>query len=80
MFSGMIPESVVKLGKMLVEWMPDPLQKSLFLNTGSESNEAALRLAKLTTGGYEPKGAGKLRDTRTKCIQVPDQTLPGQLR
>ena len=53
MFSGMIPEPVVKLGKMLVDWMPEPLQKSLFLNTGSESNEAAFRLAKLTTGGYE---------------------------
>lgn len=53
MFSGMIPEAVVRLGRMLAEWLPSPLQKSLFLNTGSESNEAALRLAKITTGGYE---------------------------
>ncbi|MGI9410820.1 MAG: aspartate aminotransferase family protein [Hyphomicrobiaceae bacterium] len=53
MFSGMIPEPVAKLGKKLAEWLPPPLRKSLFLNTGSESNEAALRLAKLTTGGYE---------------------------
>ena len=53
MFSGMIPEPVVRLGKMLADWLPPPLRKSLFLNTGSESNEAALRLAKLTTGGYE---------------------------
>lgn len=53
LFSGMIPEPVAALGKLLAEWVPDPLQKSLFLNTGSESNEAALRLAKLTTGGYE---------------------------
>ncbi len=53
MFSGMIPESVVKLGRLLADWLPPPLQKSLFLNTGSESNEAALRLAKITTGGYE---------------------------
>lgn len=53
MFSGMIPEPVVKLGKKLASWLPPPLQKSLFLSTGSESNEAALRLAKITTGGYE---------------------------
>lgn len=53
MFSGMIPETVVKLAKELTEWLPAPLRKSLFLNTGSESNEAALRIAKLTTGGYE---------------------------
>ncbi|MGI9425129.1 MAG: aminotransferase class III-fold pyridoxal phosphate-dependent enzyme, partial [Hyphomicrobiaceae bacterium] len=53
MFSGMIPEAVVKLGQRLAEWLPGSLRKSLFLNTGSESNEAALRLAKLTTGGYE---------------------------
>lgn len=53
MFSGMIPEAVVKLGKLLAEWLPPPLQKSIFLNTGSEANEAALRLAKVSTGGYE---------------------------
>lgn len=53
MFSGMIPEAVVELGRKLAGWMPAPLQRSLFLNTGSESNEAALRLAKITTGGYE---------------------------
>ena len=29
------------------------LKKSLFVNTGSESNEAALRMAKMHTGGYE---------------------------
>ncbi len=35
MFSGMIPEAVVKLGRLLSEWLPPPLKKSLFLNTGS---------------------------------------------
>ncbi|MBI2979201.1 MAG: aminotransferase class III-fold pyridoxal phosphate-dependent enzyme, partial [Rhodospirillales bacterium] len=53
MFSGMIPEVVVRLSRKLAEWLPAPLKKSLFVNTGSESNEAALRIAKLTTGGYE---------------------------
>ncbi|MGI9404760.1 MAG: aspartate aminotransferase family protein [Hyphomicrobiaceae bacterium] len=53
MFSGMIPKPVVELGIELARLLPAPLKKSLFLNTGSESNEAALRMAKLATGGYE---------------------------
>ncbi|MBT5666576.1 MAG: aspartate aminotransferase family protein, partial [Rhodospirillaceae bacterium] len=53
LFSGMIPEAVAKLGRKMAEWLPAPLKKSLFINTGSESNEAALRMAKMHTGGYE---------------------------
>ena len=53
LFSGMIPEPVAKLAKKLGEWLPAPLKKSIFVNTGSESNEVALRMAKLVTGGYE---------------------------
>ena len=53
LFSGMIPEAVVRLARTLADWLPSNLTKSLFLSTGSESNEAALRLAKLATGGYE---------------------------
>ena len=53
MFSGMIPEPVAKLAKKLAEWLPKPLSRAMFVNTGSESNEAALRMAKLVTGGYE---------------------------
>ena len=58
LFSGMIPEPVAKLAKKLADWLPAPLRRSLFVNTGSESNEAALRLAKLVTGGYEVVALG----------------------
>ncbi len=58
MFSGMIPETVARLGKALAEWLPAPLRRSLFVNTGSESNEAALRMAKMHTGGHEVIGMG----------------------
>ncbi|MCZ6486837.1 MAG: aspartate aminotransferase family protein [Gammaproteobacteria bacterium] len=59
MFSGMIPEVVAELGLTLAQdWLPEPLKKSLFINTGSESNEAALRMAKLYTGGYEVLAVG----------------------
>jgi 2,2-dialkylglycine decarboxylase (pyruvate) len=58
MFSGMVPETVVKLAQKLGEWLPSPLKRSLFVNTGSEANEAALRIAKLATGGYEVLALG----------------------
>ena len=59
MFSGMIPEVVVEFAKALVDdWLPEPLKRTLLINTGSESNEAALRMAKLHTGGYEVLAVG----------------------
>lgn len=58
MFSGMIPRPVVELAQKLAEWLPHPLKKSLLVNTGGESNEAALRIAKLYTRGYEVIGLG----------------------
>jgi len=53
LFSGMIPDVVAELGAKMAEWMPAPLKKSLFVSTGGESNEAALRMAKMHTGGHE---------------------------
>jgi 2,2-dialkylglycine decarboxylase (pyruvate) len=58
LFSGMIPRSVVQLADALAKILPAPLRKSLFLNTGSESNEAAIKMAKLYTGGFEVVGLG----------------------
>ena len=54
MFSGMIPEVVAELAQTLArDWLPGRLSKSIIVNTGSESNEVALRMAKMYTGGYE---------------------------
>ncbi len=59
LFSGMIPEAVAELGRRLAcDWLPEPLRKTLFINTGAESNEAALRMAKMHTGGYEVMAMG----------------------
>ena len=59
MFSGMIPEVVAELAMTLArDWMPQGLTKSIFVNTGSESNEVALRMAKMHTGGYEILSVG----------------------
>ena len=59
MFSGMIPEVVAELAMRVgQDWMPPGLTKSIFVNTGSESNEVALRMAKMHTGGYEILAVG----------------------
>ena len=58
LFSGMIPRSVVQLANALAKIVPKPLSRSLFINTGSESNEAAIKMAKLCTGGFEVVGLG----------------------
>ena len=54
MFSGMIPEVVVELARTLArDWLPGDLKRTIFINTGSEATEVALRMAKMYTGGYE---------------------------
>ena len=53
LFSGMLSRPVVDLARRLAESLPDPLSKVLLLTTGAESNEAAIRMAKLVTGRHE---------------------------
>ncbi len=53
LFSGMVSRPVVDLARRLAETLPAPLDKTILLTTGAESNEAAVRLAKLVTGGHE---------------------------
>ena len=53
LYSGMLSRPVVDVARRLAESLPDPLQKVMLLSTGAESNEAALKLAKLYTGKYE---------------------------
>lgn len=56
LFSGMLSPPVVELARALAELAPPNLSKVLLINTGSEANEAALRMAKLRTGGFEVVG------------------------
>jgi 2,2-dialkylglycine decarboxylase (pyruvate) len=53
LFSGMLSRPVVDLARRLAESLPAPLEKVLLLTTGAESNEAAIRMAKLVTGRHE---------------------------
>ena len=52
LFSGMLSRPVVELSERLAALAPG-LDKVLLLSTGAESNEAAIRLAKLVTGKHE---------------------------
>jgi len=54
--STMLSPAIAHLGRELCDLLPDQLNKVLFLNTGAESNEAAIRLAKLYTGKFEVIG------------------------
>ena len=53
LFSGFLSRDVTELARELMTVLPEPLARAMFLSTGGEANEAALRLAKLHTGGHE---------------------------
>ncbi len=52
LFSGMLSRPVVDLATRLAALAPG-LDRVQLLTTGAEANEAAIRMAKLVTGGYE---------------------------
>ncbi|GLS16281.1 aspartate aminotransferase family protein [Hydrogenophaga electricum] len=56
LFSGMLSRPVVDLARALAGVAPGALERSLLLTTGAESNEAAIRMAKLVTGRFEVVG------------------------
>ena len=55
LFSSMLSWPVVDLAEALARLVPQ-LPKGMLLSTGGEANEAAIKLAKLVTGGWEVVG------------------------
>ena len=51
--SWMLCEPVLALAERLVATLPDPLRRVMFLSTGGEGIEAALRMAKLASARFE---------------------------
>ena len=49
----MITHPVVDLAERLAKFLPALLQKSFFLNIGSELTKAAIKIAKCYTGKFE---------------------------
>ena len=56
LLSTMLSPAVIELSQKLAAMLPINLDRCLFVNTGSESNEVALRMAKLASGGFEVLG------------------------
>ncbi|HSA80794.1 MAG TPA: aspartate aminotransferase family protein, partial [Geminicoccaceae bacterium] len=56
LFSWLLAPEVVDLCRELAGLLPPQLQKVILLNTGSEANEAAIRMAKLVSSGHEVVG------------------------
>ena len=56
LFSGMLSPPVIELAERLTNLTGPGLDRCLLLTTGAESNEAAIRMAKLATGGFEIVG------------------------
>ncbi|KAI6345197.1 hypothetical protein MCOR30_000917 [Pyricularia oryzae] len=56
LFSGMLSPPVINLAAELKKLLPPGLERSMFLSTGGESNEAAIRMAKCVTGRWEIVG------------------------
>lgn len=59
LYSGMISPPVVSLARALTDAMSTGLDKAIFLSTGGESNECAVKLAKIYTGKFEIVGLSK---------------------
>ncbi len=55
LFSSMLSPPVVDLAEALARLLPG-LPKVMLLSTGGEANEAAIKIAKLVTGGWEVVG------------------------
>ncbi len=88
LLSSMLSPAVVKLGRQLIELLPEGLDQCVFLNTGSESNELAIRMAKLHTGGFEVIGfagswhgmtAGAQASTYSLTRRGYGPSIPGNL-
>ncbi len=58
LFSGMLSPPVLSLAKRLTSVLPPGLDRAMFLSTGGESNEAAIKMAKIYTGKFEIVGVG----------------------
>jgi len=57
--SWMLSEPVLELSERLVRTLPEPLRRVLLLSTGGEGIEAALRMAKLSSGRFEVASLGR---------------------
>ena len=56
LYSGMLSPPAIQLVEKITGLLPTGLDRAMFLSTGGESNEAAIKLAKTYTGKFEIVG------------------------
>jgi 2,2-dialkylglycine decarboxylase (pyruvate) len=59
LYSTILSRPVVELAALLAELAPGKLDRVLLISTGGESNDAAIRMAKLASGGHEVVGLSR---------------------
>src|SRR3954454_11172291 len=59
LYSTILSRPVVDLAALLAELSPGKLDRVLLVSTGGESNEAAIKMAKLATGRHEMVGLSR---------------------
>ena len=59
LYSTILSRPVVDLAALLAELAPGKLDRVLLVSTGGESNEAAIRMAKLASGRHEIVGLSR---------------------
>ena len=59
LYSTILSRPVVELAALLAELAPGKLERVLLVSTGGESNEAAIRMAKLASGRHEIVGLSR---------------------
>lgn len=69
LFSAMVTPPVVNLAEALTALLPPSLDRCMFLSTGSETNEAALKIAKMYTGGHEVVSLSASYRKREQCLK-----------
>jgi 2,2-dialkylglycine decarboxylase (pyruvate) len=88
LLSTMLSPEVIELSQRLAALLPEGLDKLLFVNTGSESNEVAIRMAKLASNGFEVIGfigswhgmtAGAQSSTYSSTRRGYGPNIPGNL-
>jgi 4-aminobutyrate aminotransferase-like enzyme len=71
LFSGMLSPPVIQLAEKLTGLLPEGLDKAMFLNTGAESNEAAIKYVYLI--GFD---IGLLKSKYLRCHVLLGLTWP----
>ncbi len=71
-------EHVLTLSRRLTETMPDPLSVCFFVNSGSEANELALRIAREATGAHDALVIdGAYHGNTSSCIAMSPYKFKG---